>query len=268
MSNISKNIHPLITRYGSWALVTGASSGIGKELAVGLAKIGFNLIITGRDQNRLLKVKNEIAALHVRVIDVIADFSTPAGIDAVIQSTEQLDVGLLINNAGYGTSGAFVDSSIHEEVDVVHVNCAAVIRLTHYYAQLFRQHGKGGIVFLSSLVAFQGVPYAATYAASKAFIQSFAEALSIELAADNITIMSVAPGPVSSNFGNRANMKMGDAMAASAVVDPVIAGLGKRKLVIPGFLSKVLVHSLRVLPRRWRVHIMGRIMNGFTQHQR
>jgi short-subunit dehydrogenase len=130
------------------------------------------------------------------------------------------------------------------------------------------QQKRGGIIFFSSLVAFQGVAYSANYAATKAYIQSFAEALAIELKPFGIDVLAVAPGPVESGFGQRANMKMGMALKPSDLGVPILIALGKQTNVIPGLLSKILIYSLRTVPRRIKIKIMLHVMKGFTHHQR
>ena len=259
----------LKTNFGDWAIVTGASSGIGLELAIQLAQAGFNLVINARNAEKLDQVKRDLSAQHsIQIKTVEADLSKSSGIDKLIHESQGLNIGLLINNAGYGTSGLFVDSSLHEETDMLKVNCEAVLSLTHFFAQKFKQQKRGGIIFLSSLVAFQGVPYAANYAATKAYIQSFAEALAVELKSFGVSVLAAAPGPVESNFGQRANMRMGKGLKPSELGVPILSALGKQTNVIPGLLSKILIYSLRTVPRFAKVKIMQLVMGGFTKHQR
>lgn len=256
-------------KYGDWAVVTGATSGIGLELATQLANAGFNLIINARNAGKLKLVAEDLKSkynIQLKIVD--GDVSEQSGIEKIIHASQNLDVGLLINNAGYGTSGLFVNSSIHVEKNMLRVNCEAVLLLTHYFSQRFKQQQRGGIIFLSSLVAFQGVPYAANYAATKAYIQSFAEALSAELKPYHIDVLVAAPGPVDSGFGERANMKMNGALSPSQISVPILSALGKQRNVIPGLLSKVLVYSLRTVPRFVKIRIMQMVMGGFTKHTR
>lgn len=256
-------------RYGAWAIVTGATSGIGLELAKQLAMAGCNLIINARNQERLDNTAQQfIKRYGIQVRAVAADLSAPEGVDAIIHATRDVEVGLLVNNAGFGTSGRFVDSEFANEVSLLRTNCEAVLRLTHHYAPRFAAQGRGGIIFLSSIVAFQGVPYAANYAASKAYIQSLAEGLAHELKPYGVDVLAVAPGPVESGFGDRANMQMGKGLQPSDVGVPILHALGRSSSVLPGLLSKVLIYALRTVPRWGKVRIMQIIMGGFTQHQR
>lgn len=265
----SKEKNRLKNKYGEWAIVTGASSGIGLELTTQLAGAGFNLIINSRHLEKLKVVERDLKSKHqieLKIID--ADVSGTAGINKIIEVTQGLNIGLLVASAGYGTSGLFPDISLHSEINMLRVNCEAVLSLTHYFSQKFKQQNRGGIILLSSLVAFQGVPYSANYSATKAYIQSFAEALAVELKPFGIDVLAAAPGPIDSDFGQRANMKMGKTLKPSELGVPILKALGRRTNVIPGLLSKILIYSLRTVPRWAKVKIMGKVMGGFTQHQR
>ncbi|MEZ4899895.1 MAG: SDR family NAD(P)-dependent oxidoreductase [Saprospiraceae bacterium] len=254
--------------YGEWAIVTGASSGIGLELATQLAEAKFNLVLTARNEERLLEIARKLKTKSIQIKPVAADLSVPEGVKQLIQSTKGLTIGLLINNAGFGTSGPFGNTSLQNEVNMLRVNCEAVLSLTHYFTQQFKKQQRGGIVFLSSLVAFQGVPYAANYAATKAYIQSLAEALAVELTPFHIDVLAASPGPVDSGFGSRANMIMKNALAPAKIGVPILSALGKQKNVVPGLLSKVLLYSLRTVPRFVKTKILEQVMRGFTRHQR
>ncbi len=258
----------LKTKYGDWAIITGATSGIGLELTKQLADAGFNLVINARNLAQLEALAQQLESKYpIDIIIVAADISQQPGIEKIIQATQGLNIGLLITAAGYGTSGLFVNIPVHDEVNMVRLNCEAVMSLAHYYSHQFKQQHRGGIIFLSSSVAFQGVPYSANYAATKAYIQSLAEGLAIELKPFGIDVLAAAPGPVDSGFGQRANMKMGKAMKPDELGVPILKALGRQTNVIPGLLSKILVYSLRILPRPAKVSIMHKVMNSFTLHQ-
>lgn len=147
------------------------------------------------------------------VLVVDADLRTREGVAKLVDATSGLDVGLFAAAAGFGTSGNFLDGTREDELYMIDVNCRAVAELTHTFGRRLAERGKGGIVLFSSLVAFQGVPRAANYAATKAYVQSFAEALAIELAPAGIDVVASAPGPVNSGFASRARMIMGIAPA-------------------------------------------------------
>ncbi len=256
-------------KYGEWAVVTGASSGIGKELATQLASAKFNLILNGRNESALQAIAELLSEMHgVQVDVVVGDMSDLLGIDAVIQATRNRNVGLFIPSAGFGTSGEFLKASIHEEVNMLRVNVEAALTLTHYFANQFAKQKRGGIILLSSLVAFQGVPYSANYAATKAYVQSLAEAIARELKPYCVDVLAAAPGPVASGFGQRADMKMDMSLTPEQVGVPILRALGKQTTVLPGFLTKMLVYSLRTAPRWGKVRIMEKVMGGMTEHQR
>ncbi len=185
----------------------------------------------------------------------------------IVENTKSLNVGLFAGIAGFGTSGEFIHSNIDTELNMIDVNCRSVVESTYYFAQRFTQQKRGGIILMGSLVGFQGTPNAANYAATKAFIQTFAEGLHYELKPFGVDVLSSAPGPVHTGFANRANMSMGQANTPQEVATGTIAALGKRVTVRPTFLSKFLGWSLMTLPRLFRVKIMQLIMGGMTKHQ-
>lgn len=261
--------HRLKTRYGSWALITGASSGIGKELAERIAEAGLNVLIAARRTQLLEKLAARLRMQYrVEVLVVQADLGTSEGIEHVLQSAQALDVGLLVASAGFGTSGLFTESSLKEENAMLQVNCASLLHFTHHYSKIFQARKKGGIILLSSMVAFQGVPYSAHYAATKAFVQTLAEALHVELKPFGVDVLAAAPGPVETGFSEVANMKMSVALTPADVGVPILTALGRKMTVFPGFLTKLLVYSLRTAPRSLKVRIMQAVMGGMTLHQR
>ncbi|RIV23971.1 SDR family NAD(P)-dependent oxidoreductase [Fibrisoma montanum] len=256
-------------QYGPWAVVTGASSGIGLELARLLADAGLQLVINARQIERLAPVAQQLRETYgIDVRMVAADVSAPGGVQQLIDDTDGLDVGLLVLSAGFGTSGLFLRSNLDEEINLLRVNAEAVLSLTHHFGRRFAAQHRGGIILLSSMVAFQGVPYAANYAASKAYVQSLAEALALELKPDGVDVLAAAPGPVRSGFEQRANMAMTMSLTPEQVGVPILRALGRQTTVLPGWLTKLLVYALRTVPRWGKVRIMQQVMGGMTQHQR
>jgi uncharacterized protein len=257
----------LVARYGPWAVVTGASDGIGRAVARELAAAGVHLVLAARRKDVLDTLGAELSARHgVETRCVGVDLSERAGVEALLAGTLDLDVGLLVAAAGFGTSGAFLESSVETELVMIDVNCRAVAALSHAFGRRFVARGRGGLVLLSSLVAFQGVPRAANYAATKAYVQSLAEGLRIELAPQGVDVVASAPGPVHSGFGARASMRMSLAQSPEEVARGTLAALGRWGTVRPGFLARFLELSLALLPRWGRVRMMGVVMRGMTNH--
>jgi short-subunit dehydrogenase len=255
-------------RYGPWAVVTGASDGIGRAFAQRLAEAGVNVVLVARRAELLDALAAELAATHgVQARAIPADLATEAGVGEIVERTQHLDVGLLVAAAGLGTSGPFVDANLAEELAMIDVNCRAVASLTHAFARRFVLRRRGGIVLMSSLVAFQGVPRAANYAATKAYVQSFAEALRLELKPFGVDVIATAPGPVHSGFAVRASMTMGLAQKPRVVATATLDALGRVGTVRPGWLAKLLELSLKLLPRWGRVRMMAIVMTGMTQRR-
>ncbi|PTX62234.1 hypothetical protein C8N46_103334 [Kordia periserrulae] len=256
-------------KYRGYALVTGASSGIGQELAKELATSGFDLILCARSEDKLNSLSAQWRGQQKIKIEVIAtDLAKTEGVLSLLEQIEDKEIGMFIAAAGFGTSGNFIDNSIEEEVNMLRLNCEAVVMLTHQLAIRFKKQVFGGIVLFSSLVAFQGTPYAANYAATKAFIQTFAEGIAVELKSHHVDVLVVAPGPVKSGFGNRANMKMDGATPVEKIAVPILSALGRSSTVVPGAQGKFLTYSLRLLPRFGKIKVMKIVMGAMTKHQR
>jgi len=259
----------LVDRYGPWAVVTGASNGIGEAFAQELAAHGFNLVLVARQESVLRQLAQGLQTAHaVQCRVLVADLSAPESFRLVEEGTQDLDVGLLVASAGYGTSGPLIDSSLDVETGMVMVNCVALLTVTWHYARRFAARGRGGIVLMSSLLAFHGVPGAANYAATKAYVQTLAEGLRVELAPRGVDVIASAPGPIRTGFAQRARLHMPQAMPPAVVPRDTLAALGRKATVRPGWLSKLLGWSLALLPRGGRVLIIEQVMKGMTAHHR
>ena len=232
-----------ITNYGPWAIVTGASSGIGTAIATALAKEGFNLVLVARRQALLDTLAAELErTLHIQTIVSAADLATPAGIALVQANTTGLDVGLLINNAGREDSGHFLESDPAEALATLDLNVRAPFLLAHHFAPRLAARGHGGMVFLASIVAFQGVPYIANYAATKAYDLILAEGLAAELKPAGIDVLALAPGFTATDLSPDFDFQGTpfSPMPPEAVAQAVIKGLGRKTLMVPGFPNRVL----------------------------
>ena len=257
-----------VNKYGPWAVVTGASDGIGQAFAEELAAVGVNLVLVARREDRLRQLADHIRQAHgVEALVIAADLAHPDGRTAVEQGTEDLDVGLLVAAAGFGTSGPLLKADPDMERNMLQVNCLAVLEQSMAFSRRFVKRGRGGIILMASLLSWQGVPAAAHYAATKAYVQSLAEGLHRELAPFNVDVLASAPGPVNSGFASAADMRMGKADPPSTVAKQSLQALGRKATVIPGAFGKFLTYSLLSLPRTVRVRILAGVMGGMTRHQ-
>lgn len=253
-------------QYGPFALVTGASNGIGRACAVALAAAGFNLVLVARRADPLNELSAQLAAEHGITARVYSgDLSQPEAITALCDQTDDLDIGLVVAAAGFGSAGPFLEQDRETELAMIDLNCRAVADLVHRFGERMAGRGRGGIILFGSLVGWQGVPNSATYAATKAFVQSFAEGLHHELSPLGIHVLSAAPGPVASGFASRARMQLGATDTPEVVARSALAALGRRQTVVPGLLGWLLTWSLSLLPRRVRTAIMGQIMRTMAK---
>lgn len=258
----------LVKRYGPWAVVTGASSGIGRAIASQLAEAGLDLVLVARSADALDVLGTDLAArFGVATRSMPVDLALPTAAQTIQAACADLDVGLLVAAAGFGTSGPFLRADMAREQAMIDVNCRALVLLTHHFGQRFAARGRGGVVLVASLVGFQGTPWSAHYAATKAFVQTLAEGLSVEWAGTGVDVLATAPGPVATGFAARADMVLGPAMRPETIARATLAALGRRTTVLPGALTRVLSYALAPLPRSLRARIMGRVMKGMTKHQ-
>jgi len=242
---------------GKWALVSGASSGIGWAFARELAAAGAHLVLTARRKQRLQKLRGELRSAHGVEIEVLAaDLGEPNAPQEIFAFTEErgISVDLLINNAGVGSYGEFGSSDVALELGIVEVNCRAVVHLTRLYLPGMVERRSGGILIVSSTAAYQAVPYMATYAASKAFDLLFAEALAREVERYGVRVCALCPGPTASEFQKVAGVP--DEIVVNLEPAEGVARVGLRALaagehsVISGFLNRVGVEVQRIAPRR------------------
>lgn len=252
--------------YGPWAVVTGASDGIGRAAAAELAAHGVHVVLVARRQERLDALADELARRHgIRTRVLALDLGRPAALQPLQQATSDLDVGLLVAAAGYGITGPLAGSDLAQELDQLQVNAGAVLSQCWHFGRVFAARRRGGIILMSSVVAFQGTPMSANYAATKAYVQSLAEGLRHELKPCGVDVLASAPGPVATGFASRARMRMSQAEAPGVVARETLAALGRQGTVRPGGLAKLLGWSLATAPRALRVAIMGRIMSGMAE---
>jgi uncharacterized protein len=186
------------------AVVTGASSGIGREFALALAERGKQVLAVARDGERLGALADEVARRGGRLEPLSADLYRPEGVESLLAAAAGREVELLVNNAGAASYGPFVTLSPEHERELIRLNVEAVVALTHGLLPAMLERGRGGVINVASIVAFQPMPYFATYAAGKAFVLSFSEALDEELRGSGVRVSVVAPGVTSTGFSDSA----------------------------------------------------------------
>lgn len=229
----------LFERYGPWAIVTGASSGIGEAFAKQLGEAGLHLLLIARHEERLEAVARRIretSQVEVRTAQI--DLAQPEAPRLVSQAAEGLDVGLLVNNAGTGRPGAFLKQSVEEAERFLQLNCTTPMKLAHEYGNRMARQGKGGLVFLSSAMGYQGTPYMAQYAATKAYTLSLGEALHQELKPEGVDVLVVAPGATDTPGARLYEIEVEGLpipwMSAEEVAAKSLKALGRKSSLPPG----------------------------------
>jgi uncharacterized protein len=208
MATATNNVPPVSERDSPtgptkpWAVVTGASSGIGREFALALAVRGTPVLAVARDGERLRALADEVARQGGELETLGADLSRPEGVESVLAAAAGREVELLVNNAGAASYGPFVTLAPERERELVRLNIEAVVALTHGLLPAMLERGRGGVINVASIVAFQPMPYFATYAAGKAFVLSFSEALVEELRGSGVRVTVVAPGVTRTGFSD------------------------------------------------------------------
>lgn len=252
----------------SAALVTGASSGIGIDIARELAKRGHNLVLVARRKERLDQVAAELRTNSLRVETLACDLADPAARDALPGQIAGLGltVSVLVNNAGYGSAGRFTKLDGDAEAQMVRLNCEAPVALASVYAGEMEERGSGAILNVASSAGFQPIPKQATYAATKAFMLNWSDALHEELGDSGIAVTALCPGPVETEFAEVAGAHglfdkapSFTMVSSEDVAREAIEGLEKnRRNVVPGLAVKLVAASSRITPRSLLLPAMGK----------
>jgi hypothetical protein len=250
-------------RYGPWALIAGASEGIGAAFAEELGGKGLNLLLVARRPGPLEETASRIrSASGVQVITVAADLGSPQGTAGVSRAAADREIGLLVCNAANSYEGPFFKAPLAKYRDVIEVNCQAALALIDMTARAMAERRRGGIILMSSMAAFQGSPYVAVYSATKAFLLSLAEGLSVELKPKGVDVLACCPAVV--RTPNYLASRPAGAKATPVDVEPdlvareALRSLGRRAVLVPGAKVRVAHFAMtRLMPRRAAVAMMG-----------
>ena len=247
-----------IARRPGTALITGASSGIGYELALVFARNGYRLVVVARDRVRLDSLAQTLQTRHGASVVVLPhDLSRPSAPNDLMRdlANASVEVDVLVNNAGFGTHGPFAQSDMDAQLRMMQVNMAALTHLTRLVLPGMLARRAGKILNVASTAAFQPGPMMAVYYASKAYVLSFSEALANELAGTGVSVTALCPGPTKTEFQARANVGHTKMMSERIMtaVDVALAGyqglMAGKTIVIPGARNKLIAFAVRLLPR-------------------
>ena len=244
-------------RYGPWAVIAGASEGIGAAFARALAERGVNLVLVARRAEPLTELA---ATLPVETVAVPADLGTPDGLAAVYEATGEREVGLVVANAALSPSGPFVGADLADLHRVLDLNCRAVLDLAHHYLAPMAARGRGGMIVMSSASGMQGGPLLTTYAASKAFGAVLAEGLWWEMRGTGVDVVACIAGAVSTpNLARAAKREAPGTVTPEVVAETALRGLGHGPRVVPGgFMRFSTALMARVMPRRTTIGMMAK----------
>src|SRR5258707_6683095 len=249
---------------GSTALVTGASKGLGGVFSEALGVRGMNLVLVARSTDELNALSTRLYAKYkVRRTILSVDLADPSSPQRIVEEIERrgIQVDLLVNNAGFGLSGEFLSHDPRQEQAEIEVNVQALVALTHHFGKAMAARGKGGIINVASNASFQPLPYMATYAATKAFVLHFSEAIRHELAGRGVHVMATCPGPTATSFfeGTSTHMSPKDMDSSESVVSRTLEAFDqKRAVAYPGRMSVRLASWLpRLFPRALIARIAG-----------
>ena len=250
-------------------LITGASTGIGAAFARKLAALGRNVLLVARSEDKLIALCNELGRLtSIRAQYLALDLRDPAARSQLFEETKTrgLEIDTLINNAGFGSMNDFAKLELERELEMIELNITAVVDLTHRFLGPMRERKQGTIINVASTAGFQPVPYMATYAATKAFVLSFSEALWDENRMHGIHVMALCPGVTETNFFDAAGIDRPPLRAVQTpeeVVETALRALPRKKsLVISGWANWFVVEAERFLPRSAVTKVAGNALRS------
>lgn len=250
-------------------LITGASSGIGEVFARRLAARGRNVLLVARSEDKLIRLCNELGRSNsVRAQHVAMDLSKPESPGRLFDEAKRrgLTVDTLVNNAGFGSFGDFTKQDLKRELNMIDLNVKSLVDLTYRFLIPMRERRQGSIINVASTAGFQGVPFMATYAATKAFVLSFSEALWEENRPHGIKVLALCPGVTDTNFFEAARGQKPPARVAQSpedVVDTALRALARgRSHIVSGWTNRAMTEAERLVPRSLVTRVAGRMMRA------
>jgi short-subunit dehydrogenase len=246
-----------------WAIVTGASSGIGRAFALELARRGYSVLAVARRRERLEALAKEAALRGGPIEPLVADLQTEEGVASVMRRVEAIgEIELLVNNAGIAAGGDFLATGIGEAMSTVRLNIGAVVSLTHQILRGMFQRQTGAVINMASVLAFQPFPHFGVYAASKAFVLMFTEALAAEVRGTGVRVLALCPGAVRTKMGvfarNEGILGKLPSLSSEQVVKAGLQALDRGNVIkVVGGINKLLPFMNRLVPRRTMRWLMG-----------
>ena len=254
-------------KYGPWALITGAASGIGAEFANQLGALGLNLVLVDRKEDSFDEITGRLTSQYGIDVKVIQkDLEEPDFLPDILRATDSLEIGLLVNNAGYALTGDFLDHDLEQEVGLLHVNCRAPLILSHAYGKKMVKLGRGGMIFLSSIAAFLPMPFWTHYSASKVYDLHIANGLYFELKDKGVDVLALCPGNTKTGFADVAGIKS-TGMTPEPVVRQALKKLGKKPLVVPGMGNRLIAFLSRMMGRQGNIKIGAKVVKDLRKDQ-
>lgn len=257
-----------VSKYGPWALITGASSGFGELFADRLASFGLNVVLVARRSERLVELAQSLESKYgIQAKVVVADLADIESVKQVAKKTESLEIGLLVNNAGFTNNGDFLDNDFDAEMRLVDVNCRSVAALAHLLGNPMRKRGRGGMIFSASAAGFSAIPFWANYSASKGYDLILAEALHNELKPHGIDVLAMCPGATVTEFADfEGPVASAIAMQPATVVDGALEALGKQRTWVAGLVNKSSVFAMRFFPRKLNSIVASTLIRNIVKH--
>lgn len=262
----------LYERYGKTALITGASSGIGRAFAYALAAKGFDLVLVARRKSLLDELSSELSkACNCHALVREADLSKAEDIDSLLAGLGELEIDLLVSNAGFGLKGVFENDDLARQINMIHTNAIAPLMLSYRLLPGMKARGRGAIVLTGSIEGETGFPWSTSYSATKAFVHQLGGGLWAECRGTGVDVLVLAPGSTDTDAPRLQGIsddQLIGVMSPDRVADEALAQLGKRPLWIPGWYNRLFIGLLRLMPRSLSLKMAGAGMKRAIEKSR